>query len=28
VQAGEVTGDIGGSLGTTQAGDAILKRLE
>ena len=28
VQAGEVTQDIGGSLGTTQAGDAIRKRLE
>jgi 3-isopropylmalate dehydrogenase len=27
VQAGEVTQDIGGSLGTTAAGDAILKRL-
>ena len=27
VQAGDVTQDIGGSLGTTQAGDAILKRL-
>jgi 3-isopropylmalate dehydrogenase len=27
VQAGEVTQDIGGSLGTTQAGDAILRRL-
>jgi len=28
VQAGEVTQDIGGSLGTTQAGDAILRRLD
>jgi len=28
VQAGEVTQDIGGSLGTTQAGDAIRKGLE
>jgi 3-isopropylmalate dehydrogenase len=28
VQAGEVTQDVGGSLGTTQAGDAIRKRLE
>ena len=27
VQAREVTQDIGGSLGTTQAGDAIIKRL-
>jgi 3-isopropylmalate dehydrogenase len=27
VHAGEVTKDIGGSLGTTQAGDAIVKRL-
>jgi 3-isopropylmalate dehydrogenase len=27
VQAGEVTRDVGGSLGTTQAGDAILRRL-
>jgi 3-isopropylmalate dehydrogenase len=27
VQAGEVTTDIGGSLGTTQAGGAILNRL-
>ncbi len=28
VQAGEVTQDIGGSLGTTQAGKAIVKRLQ
>jgi 3-isopropylmalate dehydrogenase len=28
VQAGEVTQDIGGSLGTREAGDAILRRLE
>jgi 3-isopropylmalate dehydrogenase len=27
VQAGDVTQDVGGSLGTTQAGDAIIKRL-
>jgi 3-isopropylmalate dehydrogenase len=27
VQAGEVTQDVGGSLGTTQAGEAIRKRL-
>jgi 3-isopropylmalate dehydrogenase len=27
VKAGDVTRDIGGSLGTTQAGDAIVKRL-
>lgn len=27
VQSGDVTQDIGGSLGTTQAGDAIIKRL-
>jgi isocitrate/isopropylmalate dehydrogenase len=27
VHAGEVTRDIGGSLGTTEAGAAILKRL-
>ena len=27
VQAGEVTRDVGGSLGTREAGDAILKRL-
>ena len=27
VQAGEVTQDIGGSLGTREAGDAILRRL-
>jgi 3-isopropylmalate dehydrogenase len=27
VQAGEVTRDVGGSLGTTEAGDAILRRL-
>jgi 3-isopropylmalate dehydrogenase len=27
VQAGEVTQDIGGSLGTTQAAEAIIKRL-
>ena len=27
VQAGEVTQDAGGSLGTTQAGEAIRKRL-
>jgi 3-isopropylmalate dehydrogenase len=28
VTAGEVTADIGGTLGTTQAGDAIIKRLK
>jgi 3-isopropylmalate dehydrogenase len=28
VHAGEVTPDIGGSLGTTQAGDAIFRRLD
>jgi 3-isopropylmalate dehydrogenase len=27
VQAGDVTQDVGGSLGTTQAGEAIIKRL-
>jgi 3-isopropylmalate dehydrogenase len=27
VQAGDVTQDIGGSLGTTQAGEAIIKRI-
>ena len=27
VQAGEVTRDVGGSLGTREAGEAILKRL-
>ena len=27
VLAGEVTRDVGGSLGTREAGDAILKRL-
>jgi 3-isopropylmalate dehydrogenase len=28
VQAGEVTRDVGGSLGTQQAGEAILRRLD
>ncbi len=28
VQAGETTRDIGGTLGTTEAGDAILRRLD
>jgi 3-isopropylmalate dehydrogenase len=28
VQAGDVTKDVGGSLGTTQAGEAIIKRLK
>jgi isocitrate/isopropylmalate dehydrogenase len=28
VQAGETTRDVGGSLGTREAGDAILKRLK
>jgi len=28
VQSGEVTKDIGGSLMTTQAADAIIKRLK
>ena len=28
VQAGEVTRDVGGSLGTREAGDAILRRLK
>jgi 3-isopropylmalate dehydrogenase len=28
VQAGEVTRDVGGSLGTREAGDAILRRIE
>lgn len=28
VQAGDVTQDVGGSLGTSQAGDAIIKRLK
>jgi 3-isopropylmalate dehydrogenase len=28
VQAGETTRDIGGTLGTREAGDAILRRLE
>jgi 3-isopropylmalate dehydrogenase len=28
VQAGDVTRDVGGSLGTIQAGEAIMKRLE
>jgi 3-isopropylmalate dehydrogenase len=28
VQAGETTRDVGGTLGTKEAGDAILRRLE